>query len=62
MLVLSRRINEVIVIETPSGEKIGVSVLEIRGNAVRLGFTADAEVKINRSELINSRPKGGAKS
>jgi carbon storage regulator len=47
MLVLSRRPGETIVI----GGTIRVTVLGVRGNQVRLGFTAPAEVVVTRAEL-----------
>jgi len=47
MLVLSRKIGEEIVI----GDNIRVTVVAIRGNQVRLGFTAPDDVTIHRSEL-----------
>lgn len=47
MLVLSRKLNEKIIIEG----NIVVTVVEIKGNIVRLGFDAPREVGIVRSEL-----------
>jgi carbon storage regulator len=47
MLVLSRKIDEQIII----GEHIRVTVVSIRGNQVRLGFEAPHEVSIFREEL-----------
>ena len=47
MLVLSRKINESIMI----GQDIKVEILEIRGNVVRLGIKAPREVSMVRSEL-----------
>jgi carbon storage regulator len=47
MLVLSRKSGETVVI----GEDIRVTVLEIRGNSVKLGFTAPREVALRREEL-----------
>jgi len=47
MLVLSRKMNEEVVI----GENIRVQVLEVRGGRVKLGFTAPPEVRICREEL-----------
>jgi carbon storage regulator len=47
MLVLSRRVEESIVID----EKIMIQVIEIRGDKVKLGITAPPEVPIRRSEL-----------
>jgi carbon storage regulator len=47
MLVLSRKVNEQIVI----GENIRLTVVSIRGNQVRLGFEAPPDVLIFRDEL-----------
>ena len=48
MLVLSRRIGESIVI----GDDITVTVLEVRGDVVRLGIDAPRSVTVQRSELL----------
>lgn len=48
MLVLSRRRGEAIVID---GE-IVVTLLEIRGNQIRLGVQAPARVGVQRAELV----------
>jgi carbon storage regulator len=47
MLVLSRRSTERIQI----GDNVVVTVLEIRGNKVRMGIDAPKEVRVLRSEL-----------
>lgn len=47
MLVLSRKRGEVIVI----GEHVTVTVLEVRGDRVKLGFAAPAETPIRREEI-----------
>jgi carbon storage regulator len=47
MLVLSRKSGETIVI----GDEIRVTVLEIRGNSVKLGLEAPREVPLRRAEL-----------
>ena len=47
MLVLSRKVGEEIVI----AGSIRVKVLAVRGNQIRLGFTAPPEVEIQREEL-----------
>lgn len=51
MLVLSRKKFEAVVLITPSGEKITVSVTAIKGDKVRLGFKADDGVSIDREEV-----------
>jgi len=48
MLVLSRKLNEQIII----GDNIRVTVVAIRGNQVRLGFEAPRDVNIQRQELV----------
>ena len=50
MLVLSRRPNESIVID----EKIVITVIEIRGDKVRLGIEAPRDVPIHRSEVYEA--------
>ena len=47
MLVLSRKLGESIVI----GNGITVTVIDVHGERVRLGFTAPADVPIHREEL-----------
>lgn len=47
MLVLSRRSNESIVI----GGNVTVTVLEIRGDHVRIGIDAPREITIHREEI-----------
>ena len=47
MLVLSRKPGEEVII----GDNIRLTVLAIRGNQVRLGFTAPVETRIYRKEL-----------
>jgi len=47
MLVLSRKSGECVRI----GQSIEVRVLEVRGNRVKLGFSAPADVAIQRDEI-----------
>lgn len=49
MLVLSRRVGEKIVI----GDNIVVTVLEVRGEVVRMGIEAPRTIAVNRAELID---------
>ena len=46
MLLLSRKLGEKLVI----GSGITVTVLEVRGNRVKFGFTAPAGIAIQRKE------------
>jgi len=48
MLILSRRLNEKIVI----GDDIVVSVVEVRGDQVKLGIDAPRNVKVFREEVF----------
>ena len=50
MLILSRKVNEKIVI----GDEIAVSVIEIRGDQVRLGVDAPKTVKVFREEVFDA--------
>lgn len=53
MLVLSRKIQESVVVGGSSGFEhlLKVKVLEIRGGAVKLGFEIDPSVPVHRSEV-----------
>jgi carbon storage regulator len=48
MLVLSRRVGESVVI----GDDVTVTVLEVRGDVVRIGIDAPRSVAVNRAELL----------
>jgi carbon storage regulator len=47
MLVLSRKIGEAIAI----GDKISITVVEVKGNQVRLGIEAPQDLRIYRQEI-----------
>lgn len=53
MLVLSRKLNESVVVGDPSGieHKLKVTVLALKGERVILGFEADVGLPIHRSEV-----------
>ena len=55
MLVLSRKSNESVVIGGTEGlvRQLTVTVLEIRGGKVKLGFDADPSISVRRSELAD---------
>ncbi|MDZ7616545.1 MAG: carbon storage regulator CsrA [Patescibacteria group bacterium] len=50
MLVLARKTNESIVIR----EDVVVTVVEVRGDKVRLGIEAPKEVKVHRREVYDA--------
>jgi carbon storage regulator len=50
MLVLARRINERIII----GDAIYISVVDIKGDQVKLGIDAPANVKVYRQEIFDA--------
>lgn len=50
MLILSRKINETIVI----GDAIHVTVIDIKGDQVKLGIEAPRHVKLYRKEVYDA--------
>ena len=50
MLILSRKIDESIVI----GEEIEVSIVDIKGDQVKLGIKAPKDVKVYRQEVFTA--------
>ena len=55
MLVLSRKKNESVVI----GDRVvTVTVVEIRGDKVRLSFEADESIPIDRIEVWHAKQRG----
>lgn len=55
MLVLTRRLNESIVI----GDNISVLVVEVRGDRVRLGINAPKDVPVHRKEVYEAITESG---
>jgi carbon storage regulator len=55
MLVLTRKLGEVIRV----GDAVTVHVLEVRGNQVRLGVEAPADVRIYREEIYRAIREAG---
>jgi carbon storage regulator len=53
MLVLSRKHQEAVVVGGANGFErvLKVTVLEIRGRSVKLGFEADADIPVHRWEV-----------
>jgi len=50
MLILSRKTNEKIMI----GDDISISIIEIRGDQVRIGVDAPKSVKVFRQEVFDA--------
>jgi carbon storage regulator len=50
MLILSRKVNEKIMI----GDDISISIIEVRGDQVRLGVDAPRAVKVFRQEVFDA--------
>ncbi|MDR2518590.1 MAG: carbon storage regulator CsrA [Spirochaetaceae bacterium] len=50
MLILSRKVNEKIMI----GEDISISIIEIQGDHIRLGVDAPKTVKVFRQEVFDA--------
>ncbi len=47
MLVLTRRHNESIMI----GDSVEITVIEVKGDQVKLGISAPKEIKVHRKEI-----------
>lgn len=54
MLVLSRKKNETVVINN----EIIVTVVEVRGDKVRLGIAANSDIPVHRGEVHNAIQEG----
>lgn len=50
MLVLARKLNEKIII----GDNIEISLVEIKGDQIKLGISAPASVKVYRYEVYQA--------
>jgi len=48
MLVLSRRVGESVLI----GDDVTVTVLDVRGDVIRIGIDAPRSVSVHRAELL----------
>ncbi|MFF5791535.1 carbon storage regulator CsrA [Paeniglutamicibacter sp. NPDC012692] len=48
MLVLTRKVGEQVLI----GEDIVVTVLDVRGDSIKIGFDAPRGIKIQRAEMV----------
>jgi carbon storage regulator len=57
MLVLTRRLTEIIIIN----DDIHIAILGIKGNQVRLGIKAPKHVPVHREEIYEEIKKRGRK-
>lgn len=59
MLVLTRKLAETVVLRDATTKEVicHVTVLDVAGSRVRLGFAAGREVEVVRSELL-AKPEG----
>ena len=56
MLVLSRLEGQIIRI----GDNIRITIVEVRGDKVRVGIDAPRDVQVMRAELLDQTPEGGS--
>ena len=54
MLILTRRIGETVMI----GNDITVTILDVKGNHVRVGFNAPKTVAVHRAEIYERIKRG----
>ncbi len=58
MLVLSRQKDESIVI----GDDVEITIVDVRGDKVRLGINAPREISVHRKEIYNAIQKEKAQN
>ncbi len=58
MLVLSRKLDETIMI----GDEVEVTIVDIRGDKVRIGINAPQQVPVHRKEVYEQIQQQGDKS
>jgi carbon storage regulator len=62
LLVLSRKLNERIIINGGTPDEIILMVVDIRGDKVRLGIAAPVEISVNREEIEANKALNGVTS
>lgn len=53
MLILERKLNQAIIIQTPSGENIEIQIQELRRTRAKLGVHAPDDYFIIREEMLD---------
>ena len=56
MLVLTRKVGQSVMI----GDSVQVTLVEVRGDQVRLGISAPVSIVVRRTELLNRPPTAGS--
>ena len=54
MLVLSRKVNEKVIITAPDGTQIVLMRVEVRGDKARIGIAAPTSWTVHREEIQNA--------
>ncbi len=57
MLIVSRKREEGIIIELPTGETIRVVLIDIDRNKCRIGVQADPHIRVDRDEISDLRAR-----
>lgn len=52
MLILTRAVDERIIIPLPDGRDLRIQVVQIRGDRVRIGVEAPPDVAVHREEIM----------
>jgi len=52
MLILRRKIDEVIILELPNGDQIDIVITDINKSSIKVGIDATSEINIVREELL----------
>ena len=59
MLVLSRKVNEKVIITAPDGTQIVLMMVEVRGDKARIGIAAPTSWTVHREEIQNAIDSNG---
>lgn len=58
MLNLTRRPNEAVILELPTGEQVRILVCDIDRNKVKLGIAAPRAIPVHRQEVYDAIKQG----
>lgn len=57
MLILTRKPGQTIIETRPDGSQVEFTVVEIRGDRVRLGIVAPLDTRVDREEVAEARAR-----